>query len=268
MTARHPIRQSRSRTTRERYAVESLGRLARILVSCGHAPKDLVNVFREVCSALREPVKKWDSAEFAFLADLPHVIALWHSDPRYLDPRGAPAPLPLRGRRRSLSSLIKSVLPDADAGNVTRALMKMRGLKRQGSQYLPTHRHLSYRRDRGWVYSLNALTRMLETVERNVSGAKKAALFERSAIHPSFPVAELPAFHRHASSKAWDWLVDLDGYAQRRAKRRAGGPRTRVGVEIFVFEEQRPTTRTQGRERTTDSARRHKSPSSRKRRVP
>jgi hypothetical protein len=268
MTARHPIPERRSRTAWDNYAVESLGRLARILVRCGHSPKDLVNVFREACRALREPAQRSDSAEFGFLADLPHVIALWHYDPRYLDPRGAPAPLPLRGGRRSLSSLIKSVLRDADPNEVTQALIQMQGLKRHGNRYVPTSRYLSYRRDHGRVYSLNALIRMLRTVEGNVSGARKAAIFERSAIHPFFPVAEVPAFHRHASSKGQDWLVDLDGYMQRRAQRRAGGPRTRIGVEIFVFEEPRRRNLPPKSKRRTASARPQKFPGSRKRRIP
>jgi hypothetical protein len=87
------------------------------------------------------------------------------------------------------------------------------------------------------VYSLNALLRMLRTVERNLTGAKNAAILERAAINPNFPVSALPAFHQLVKTKASEFLWDIDGNMRRREAGTTKGKRIRVGVEIFAFEE-------------------------------
>jgi hypothetical protein len=238
MTARKSMRLRRPRAARrEDFAFECLTRLARILVRCGISPKDLVKDLREICRTLSEPSKPWDPTRLAFLVDVPHVIALWHSDPAYLGSGGQPTALPLRGSGPSLAGLIERVLPREDPSSVARALVRMRGLRRQGGRYLPTGRHLAYRQDTARLHSLHALMGMLRTVERNVTGARNAAIFERSAVNPDFPVAALPAFHRRVRSRASGLLWDFDGYMRRRERDFSRGPRTRVGVEIFAFEE-------------------------------
>jgi hypothetical protein len=222
------------------YSYEFLKRLAHILVLSGHSPKKLLSELREICRRLKEPSRRWDPSRLGFLADLPHVIALWHSDPQYLDTRGHPAVLPLRGRGASLSSLIQRVLPDEDPKSVVRALLHLRGIRRRGASYVVTGRHLSYRENSGRVYSLNALLRMLRTVERNIAGAKNTAIFERSAVNPNFPVRALRTFHRRFENRASNFLWDTDGDMRRYEEEVSGGLRTRVGVEIFAFEEPPP----------------------------
>jgi hypothetical protein len=222
---------------REDFAFECLSRLAGILVRCGHSPRALVSDLREICRTLKKPAKPWDPTRLRFLVDVPHVIALWHSDPSYLGPGGQPAALPMRGTGPSLAALIECVLPHDDPDSVVRALVRMRALRRQGGRYLPTERHLAYRQDSARLHSLYALLGMLRTVERNVAGAKSATIFERSAINPNFPVTALPALHQRLNARASEMLLDFDGYMRRRERHLIGGARTRVGVEIFAFEE-------------------------------
>jgi hypothetical protein len=235
----HDPRRGRRRSgvARTGYAWECLSRLARILVRCGHSPQDLVSALREICGSLKVPRRGWDPAQLGFVSDLPHVIALWHSDPRYLDARGEPAALPLRGRGRSLTGLIKWALPGEDPRAALQALEDTGGLGRRGARYVPTGRHLWLREDSGRVHSANALLRMLRTVERNLAGAANSAIFERAATNPRFPVAKLPAFHRDMSARAEHFLVAIDGNMRRQEARTSGGPRTRVGVEVFDFED-------------------------------
>jgi hypothetical protein len=238
---------------RSDYAWECLSRLARILVRCGHSPQDLVSALREICRTLKVPRQRWDPAQLGFLSDLPHVIALWHSDPRYLGARGEPAPLPLRGRTASLSGLIECALPGESPRAVVEALMGTGGIRCRAGRYVPTRRHLRLRDDSGRVHSANALLRMLRTVERNLAGGANSAIFERAAMNPHFPVAKLATFHRDVSTRASRLLVAIDGTMRRHEARRTRGPRTRVGVEIFAFEEPPSTDR---RTRTSEIERR------------
>jgi len=257
----------RSSTMRTGYSWECLSRLARILVRCGHSPNDLVSELREICRTLRVPRRSWDPTQLDFISDLPHVIAHWHSDPRYLGPDGRPAALPLRGRGPSLGALIESALPGEDIRVVTRALMRAGGLRRRGSRYVPTGRHLWLRDDSGRMHSANALLRMLRTAERNLSGAPNSAIFERAAINPHFPVIALPAFHRDLKARASLFLVDIDGTMRRHEARSTGGHRTRVGVEVFAFEEPLVRSgRAQGKPAGSRPARRGPSPLRRARR--
>jgi hypothetical protein len=238
------------------YAWECLSPLARILVSCGHSPRELLSALGEICRTLRVPRRRWDPAQLGSLSDLPHVIALWHSDPRYLGARGQPVALPLRGRDASLAELIQRALPGEDPRAVVQTLVGMGGIRRRAGRYIPTDRHVWLRGELGRVHAANTVLRMLRTVERNLASPANSPIFERAAINPHFPVAKLPAFHRDVSSRASRFLMATDGNMRRREAPTSGGPRTRVGVEVFVFEEPLVSTR-QARSNTRVQAQPH-----------
>jgi hypothetical protein len=79
---------------------------------------------------------------------------------------------------------------------------------------------------------------MLRTVERNISGSRSCAILERAAMNPNFPVSALPAFHRRLNPHAEEFLWGIDGDMRRREMVASGGPRTRLGVCVFAFEEE------------------------------
>jgi Family of unknown function (DUF6502) len=207
-------------------------------VHAGHSPKELVREFREICGALKEPANRWDAARLNYLGDLPHIIALWHSDPQYVDSRGAPIPLPLRARGPSLCALIDRVLPGEDPEAVADSLMKLQGVQQHGACYVPRVRYFTYPTASARIHGFTALLGMLRTVEHNVAGRRKSTpILERTALNPSFPVSELPAFHRRLSTAAEEILWNLDGDMRRREASHRGGPRVRLGVGIYAFEE-------------------------------
>jgi hypothetical protein len=239
MGARPPARvRRRARGERTSYAREFLERLARILVHTGHSPRQLSREFRQICSSLKEPASRWDAAQWTYLGDLPHILALWHSDPQYIDSRGAPIPLALRARGPSLCALIERVLPGEDPEAVADSLTKLQGVRRQGDRYVPRGRYFTYPTASARIHGFTALLGMLRTVEHNVAGGRKSApLLERTALNPSFPVSELPAFHRRLNAAAEEILWSLDGDMRRREAAVRGGSRVRLGVGIYAFEE-------------------------------
>src|SRR5215472_5654220 len=135
---RRSRKPSWTRSERDDFAFECLSRLARILVRCGHSPRDLVGQFRGICRTLGEPSHRFDPRILSLLSELPHVISVWHADPRYLDGQGRPMGLVLRGSRSSLSSLIKQVLPREDPRTVIAALTRMHAIRTRGGRYFPT----------------------------------------------------------------------------------------------------------------------------------
>lgn len=62
---------------------------------------------RDICHGFKEPARRFEPQQLGHITDVPHVIALWHTDPDYLDARGLPIPLPLRSQGRSLYTLIE-----------------------------------------------------------------------------------------------------------------------------------------------------------------
>jgi hypothetical protein len=237
--ARQAVVRSRTSSSGVGDAREYLERIGRILVHSGHSPKHLLREFGSVCRQLKEPRERWDAARLTYVSDLPHVITYWHSDAQYLDARGAPLPLPLKGHGPSLSSLVRRVLPSANVDEVIRSLIDLKGVRRRGPLYVPTEQYLTYNQQRlsALAHGLTALLGMLRTVEHNLASPRERTLFERAAINPSFPVAERAAFHRRFKSLAGDFIWSIDGDMRRREEKHVGGRRTRLGVGIFAFEE-------------------------------
>src|SRR5215831_12237688 len=218
-------------------AREFLERLARILVHSGYSPRELPRVFQEICEELKEPKRQWDPAELNYLADLPHVIAHWHADPQYLDSSGAPLALRLKDKGPSLLSLIERALPDVDPAAAAQSLVRLKAVNRRKGRYLPSGRHFLLSQESGFVHGLTALLGMLRTVERNLSGPRGSAILQRCAFNPSFPVRALPTFHARAKAVAGEFLWGMDGEMRRAQEADPDGPRTRLGVCAFVFEE-------------------------------
>jgi hypothetical protein len=201
----------------------------------------LLHEFGDVCRELKETGERWDAARPNYVADLSHVIARWHSDTQYLNSRGSPLALPLNGRGPSLHSLIRRVLPAENTEAVVRSLLELKGIRRRGQVYAPTDRHLTYTRQpiSALAHGLTSLLGMLRTVEHNIKSPRARRLFERTAINPRLPVAELPSFHRRFTELAGDFIWSIDGDMRRREEKHAKGRRTRLGVGIFAFEEPR-----------------------------
>jgi len=233
MSARRHVRRTGWHADGAEYAREYLSRLARILVHSGHSPKRLWRYFREICSELGEPAQRWDPTRLAYYADLPHVIAHWHSDPLYLDRKGLPVPLPLRGRGPSLSALIARVLPGEDAASVAKSLVHAKGVRRRKGLYIPIQRSLVFSKVGSRAHSMNSLLGMLRTVDHNVAG-KGRRIFERAATNPSIPLSALPAFNAWVEKFGDRFLEGADNFLQNRESADEGGPRVRVGVGVFV----------------------------------
>jgi hypothetical protein len=219
------------------YSYELLERLAHILVHTGHSPRKLEQEFRQICQRLNEPKHPWEPTDLEQVGDLSHIIAHWHADPRFLDSQGRPAALPFRGRGTSLSALIERVLPSEDTEAITQVLLRVRAIRLRAGCYRPTARHLVYRRHEGRVHALKTLMGMLRTVGANVASPRESAILERVALNPNFPIRALPAFHRHLKARASRFLWPIDGDMRRYEASGIHGPRTRLGVGVFAFEE-------------------------------
>ena len=144
-TARRGLARSGKSSSLDARALEAVDRFVRVLARCGCTPADIA---REVARACGQIPKSWAPRAMAALRemdDAAHVLTLWFSDPAYLDRRGAPLPLPLRGAGGSLEALAFRVDPKLDVREVLRYLSRQGALRRAGTRYVPKDRVLSLR---------------------------------------------------------------------------------------------------------------------------
>lgn len=222
-------------------ALEAVGRFVRVLARCGCTPDD---IGREVARACREIPKSWAlkaTAARREMDDASHLLTLWFSDPAYLDRRGAPIPLPMRGAGGSLEMLASRVDPTLDLREVFRCLLRSKTLRRVGTRYVPRDRMLSFRAAGGPqnLHHLRGLLGMLRTLEHNVQTKRRAAVwYEVFAHNPRFPVSERAALDKRIRVLGNKLLFQLDADMHRKERARKKGERTvRIGVGMYRFED-------------------------------
>jgi Family of unknown function (DUF6502) len=219
---------------------DCLAPIARILVESGYKPERLSRDFTEACSRLKPSKERWDPTWPRYVTALPHVVAHWYSDPEYVDGRGRPIRLPLKGQGPCLQALIRRVLPGRSASRVAASLVRLGAVRRLGDRYVPNGRHAICRGESARAHALTTVRAMLSTVEHNMTHDRGAALFERMAMNPNFPENGAAAFYRIVRILADALLSKADDEMTRQEKRVGGGSRVRMGVGIYVFRDPLP----------------------------
>ena len=111
---------------------------------CGCTPQ---HIAQEVLKACRQVPRSWAQTPKAAVSEMDaaaHVLTLWFQDPAYLDSKGNPQPLRLRGGERSLEALARQVDPKLDVDKILAHLMRRPVLRRSGARYLPRDRVLMF----------------------------------------------------------------------------------------------------------------------------
>jgi hypothetical protein len=164
------------------------------------------------------------------------VLAYWHDEPEFVTAAGRPRPLKMNAAGICMTQLVQRALPgEKDARAVVKFLLKTRCIRKRGDNYVPTSRQCIYLDRNARLHALDSLLEFLRTVDYNVSHTRAKKLFERIAINTSVPVRFLPEFYAHANAKADDLMRDLDSRLQHYARSSVQGPRTRMGLGIYVL---------------------------------
>ena len=238
MSSRSAIRKNNS------YAHAVLAESAHILVRTGHSPKQLLEEFREICSAIPEPSRVFDPRCVPYVEALPHILAHWFTDPAYVDAQGKPIPLRLRSRGPCLAALIHHVLPNHESDYVADSLVKTGAVRRRGRLYTPVDRYVSFIKHApiAQMHGLASLARLLGTLQHNADCHEDSAmLLERSVKNPHIPISALAGVHRRIKRDVDALLWKLDGYLRRMEVEPGSEPTTSVGVSAYAFEDPKVT---------------------------
>jgi Family of unknown function (DUF6502) len=229
-----PPRQKRPKTVA--FAREALGRLARILVQSGLSPAELSQHFESICSALKPGAQRCDLENLAGMTDLPHVVAHWYANEKYLNGAGEPRPLPFNGASPSLVELIALVYPDADPAHVRDQLIHFGAIRQVRRRFEPVSRYVLYRsRAIGNLHAMTALMGFLQTIEHNLSHARGKFL-EMGASNPNIPARELAALRQRVMDRGTEFMYEIDADLSRleRRSRKSDHP-IRVGACAFMY---------------------------------
>lgn len=166
------------------------------------------------------------------------VLRGWVGDPRFCSRDGTPAPLQLRGSRRSFSLLVKLYAGDVTPNAVLKELQRMKAVHMLGSGELRVRSPRSRLRSKRSVVELvGLLANFADLVTQNIVDGEPPFFGFREFTAPSADQAA--RFHRIFSSRA---SALLEGAEQWRTTRQnigqtseKPGPR-RVGIGIYLVQ--------------------------------
>jgi hypothetical protein len=221
---------------------EVMERVVRVLVRRGASQGTIRRAFRRAWLRVPKDVAERTRRASEELIDVSHVLTLWFGDPFYVDARGDPLPLPLRGPAPSLASLVQHVDPSLNVTQVLKCLIKADAVRRSGSRYAPRSRAVAFRGTGAPLYARNlrALLGLLRTLEHNLGPKDKVpAWFEYVAENPRFPVSAREPFDVGLREDAMIFLRNQDSrMLNHERKLKPGEPTVRMGVGVFRFEEE------------------------------
>ena len=221
---------------------EAMERFVRVLVRRGVSERSVQRSFRRAWQCVPRDAAEHNRRASRELIDVGHVLTLWFGDPFYVDSRGDPIPLPLRGPAPSLASLIQHVDPKLDPKQVLKTLIRADAVRSIGSRYLPRSRAVAFRGTGAPLHARNlrALLGMLRTLEHNIAPKDKVApWFEYVAENPRFPVSAREPYDVGLREDAMTFLRNQDSrMLSHQRKGKPGEPTVRMGVGVYRFEEE------------------------------
>ena len=241
---RYEPRQSKSGTTNDPLDAtvdEAMERFVRVLVRRGVSQRTIQRAFRRAWLHIPRDAAEHNRRASRELIDVGHVLTLWFGDPFYVDARGDPLRLPLRGAAPSLASLVQHVDPTLNVTQVLKCLIRADAVRRIGSRYVPRSRAVAFRGTGApHARNLRALLGLLRTLEHNL-GPKGSAppWFEYVAENPRFPVGAREPFDARLREDAMTFLLSQDSrMLNHERKAKPSEPTVRMGVGVFRFEEE------------------------------
>jgi Family of unknown function (DUF6502) len=227
----------------ERHAQEASDLFVRILARGGCSPEQIAEFVLESCRRIPSDWKAQAREAIAAMDAAAHALSVWFADPDYVDGRGLPRALPMRGDS-SLESLCRRAAPELDSEAVLRHLVRPSEVLQTGDRYLPRDRVLWFRGAGSSQHSrtMRTLLAALGTLENNSQPEETTpGRYEVFAVNAHVPCSGVPAFQERLRRRADQWLVETDhDLMQVVADALPEEPRTCIGVDIFQFEEKGP----------------------------
>jgi len=202
----------------------------------------------------RSPYRLRAALDFAVMQRISEALKAWYTEPDYLGPRGAPAPLPLSGPK-SVSSLLARFLPNATAREIVEWLITERVLRRLSTGLLvPLGRTISFVRPN--AMTLDRIPFLLQALLSTVSHNTRAKTTgrdtrcERLLALDRLRLSAVPHFNREVKKLVAAFLNHIESWAAPYLEPELSPSQrgtARVGVEVFAYVEPRPRRTKRGK---------------------
>lgn len=177
---------------------------------------------------------------YVSLSDLLHA---WHEDPDYIDAKATPIALPLRGKGRSVESLLTKVSSTLPAEKVLASLKMQRLVRRVANgKYRPTQAvaHLRGNGPEMSGYLGRAILHLIETNETNLRASRgQKPLLERAAIIGDLPTRDAAAFRRFSAEQGANLVANANAWLEARRSRNSRKASRKstltAGLHVFAF---------------------------------
>jgi hypothetical protein len=182
-----------------------------------------------------------DESEVFITAGL--VLDAWHRDRRYLNKEADPKAVPLLGRAPSVEALVRAQKSGREAAAIARRLRSLHLVIPTGrGKYSPASDVAVISAEHPLVvqHAARALSTLLETVGRNMSGTRRLApLIERIAEVPDLPREHVEAFERFTQVQGRIFIRTVNDWLESRRRRKTRGrsqtSTVRAGVHTYAY---------------------------------
>lgn len=197
----------------------------------------------EVARLLAAPADEEPSAERG-RHRAEQVLKGWWTDPAYLDEAGRPLRLPLRGSRRSFSSLVKRYAGDPRTLTLLDELLRVKAVRQHPDGFLEalSRTVATARWDAAGVLAIGERVRdQLETLIHNVKHPSRPR-YERFVVSNQVDPRYVPLLLRDVTEQADAWVDafqdSLNDPAHTIKPDRTTQDARRLGLAIYVIEEE------------------------------
>jgi hypothetical protein len=226
----------------QQVVLEIMELLVRALARTGVAPAWLTSAFASACERIPKNILAFRGRDEGDIIDAPHILAVWFSDPRYLNAKGEPIRLPARGAEPSIQALIRRVDPKLNSKKVISYLTRARAIQRFGNLYELRTRTLYLRSTEapGRLHGLRALLGLLKNLEHNSDPTTNPVhWFEHFAENPRLPIRARAQIGAKLDRLGLSFLNGLDADMQLASETlRPGEPTVRMGIGVYRFEDE------------------------------
>jgi len=178
-------------------------------------------------------------------ATIGEVLRAWHQNPQYLDDKGNPLPIKLRGGRRSFVALAGKAAPAIDPVALLAELKHIGAVSIDRAKTIQVKmRSLPVYRDRELAihYTLTCLRNYILTLSHNLESGPTNSdqLFHRTAWNHSLSQEHIPALKIKLRRQGQAFLESFDNWMTRRIKsdgsktRRARRAQVSIGVYLAI----------------------------------
>jgi hypothetical protein len=172
------------------------------------------------------------------------VISGWVRDKAFHDKKGNPAPLPLEGKKKSFSSLVKQYSGDMPVRAVLDELLRIEAVSKDETNtvHLLTKAYIPKNVDAEKISILGAdAADLISTIDHNLGDPEDQPFFQRKVMYDNIPAEVVAGFREISFTESQQLLEKLDVILADHDRDFnpgiRGSGRKRLGVGIYYFEE-------------------------------